>query len=90
MPQYLLNRSEKCTKIQTDNSMSSTVGTELPLFFWGGGISLSFYYYFLNIFGQAFSQELKCSSKESTLSQYIYLPKSTDLVQVQCMGSDVR
>ena len=44
----------------------------------------------INILVKALAQEQKCSSRELTLSQYIYLPKSTNVVQVQCMGSDVR
>ena len=49
-----------------------------------------FYYYYLNIFVEAFAQEHKCSSRELTLSQYLYLSKPTNVVQVQCMGCDVR
>ena len=43
------------------------------------------------LFVKTFAQEQKCSSKELTQSQYmyIYLPKSTNVVQVQCMGSDM-
>ena len=47
-------------------------------------------FFYLNIFVEAFAQEQKCSSREFTLSQYLYLSKSTNVVQVQCMGSDVR
>ena len=44
------------------------------------------------LFVKTFAQEQKCSSKELMQSQYmyIYLPKSTNVVQVQCMGSDMR
>ena len=52
--------------------------------------SYKVFFYYLNMFVKAFAQEQKCSSKELTLSQYICLPKSTNVVQVQCMGSDVR
>ena len=44
----------------------------------------------LNILVEAFAQEQKCSSKELTHSQYLYLSISTNVVQVQCMGFDVR
>ena len=50
----------------------------------------SFFFIYLNIFVEAFAQEQKCSSRELMLSQYLYLSKSTNVVQVQCMGSDVR
>ena len=52
--------------------------------------SISIFFIYLNIFVEAFAQEQKCSSKELTLSQNLYLSKSTNVVQVQYMGSDVR
>ena len=54
------------------------------------GLTLILFKIYLNIFVEAFAQEQKCSSRELTLSQYLYLSKSTNVVQVQCMGSDVR
>ena len=52
--------------------------------------TLLLFFFYLNIFAEAFAQEHKCSSRKLTLSQYLYLSKSTNVVQVQCMGSDVR
>ena len=47
-------------------------------------------FFYLNIFVKALAQEHKCSSREFTLLQYVCLPKSTNVVQMQCMGSVVR
>ena len=55
-----------------------------------GNLRDATYFFYVNIFAEAFDQEQKCSSKELTLLQYICLPKSTNEVQVQCMGSVVR
>ena len=49
-----------------------------------------FFFFNLKIFVEAFAQEPKCSSRKLTLSQHLYLSKSANVVQVQCMGSDVR
>ena len=71
-----------CNKFQV-NRMNCVESTR-----WGGDpidppppLKASCNYFFrgllgLNIFGKAFAQEQKCSSKELTLSQYIYLPRS--------------
>ena len=52
---------------------------------------MSVVFSYLNVFVKVFAQEPKCSStcKELTLLQYICLCTSTNVVQVQCMGSNV-
>ena len=42
--------------------------------------------FYLNIFVEAFALEQKCSSRELTLSQNLYLSKSTNVVQVSYEG----